>query len=128
MAIPCDSESLSLSAKCFQCIPDGRKLDVLIYLFTQVAKVTTDPELLVNLSKCLVCIPSGRKLDVLIYVACQIAQGGGGGTCVTGGNSPPVGVPPCNYSVWIQGPGPNFGVWFGDTNGWSSSAAIAQGP
>lgn len=54
--------------------------------------------------------------------------GGGGSTAIVGGNTPPTGSPPATYSMWIQGPGPNFGVWFSDAGGWSSVAAIAQGP
>lgn len=124
----CDPERLSVLSAPFKAVPEGNKLNILIYVFSLIANVTTDPQKLSQLAKCFQCIPDGNKMNVLLYLACNFQGGGTGATCVTGGNTPPVGVPPCNYSVWIQGPGPNFGVWFGDTNGWSSIPAIAQGP
>ena len=68
---------------CLACIPDGMKLDVLIWIFTQLAAVTTDPNVLLANAACLACIPEGSKLDVLIWLATQISStGGGGGTSV----------------------------------------------
>jgi hypothetical protein len=46
--------------------------------------------------------------------------------CVSGGTGAPSGTPPCNFSIYIQQPGPNFGLWLGDSTGWSN--VIAQGP
>lgn len=66
------------SAKLFQKVPDGRKLDVLIYLFTQVAAVTTDPETLMANAKAFQKIPEGAKMNVLLWIACNITGGSGG--------------------------------------------------
>jgi hypothetical protein len=123
----CDPAFLSKAATAFEGVPEGRKLDILIYIYAQLSMITTDPAALMNLSKCFTCIPPGRKMDVLIYAACN-SSGGATATCIIGGVGPPVGVPPCNFSVYIQQPGPNFGLWLGDLTGWAPFAAIAQGP
>lgn len=65
--------------------------------------------------------------EAILAAACNNSGGGGGTVCITGGVGAPVGVPPCNFSAYIQQPGPNFGLWLGDTvTGWAN--VIAQGP
>ena len=122
----CDPEFLSTVSPVFKGIPDERKMDVLIYVYCQLSMITTNPQTLMALSKGFQGVPPGRKMDLLIYAACN--SGGGGTTvCITGGVGPPVGTPPCNFSVYIQQPGPNFGLWLGDlTVGWGN--VLAQGP
>lgn len=120
--------TLAQSARCY-CFDDGTAKSVAIYLLASQAKLLSmSPSALASAASCY-CFRDDTWKSVVAYLLDNINSGGGGGqTCVTGGNTPPVGVPPCDHSVWIQGPGPNFGVWFGDTNGWSAVAAIAQGP
>ena len=67
-----------MDAACFSCIPQGKKLDVLIWLFAQIAMATTDPQTLLQDAKCMWCIPEGKKMDVLLSLACIISGGGGG--------------------------------------------------
>lgn len=63
------------------CIPRGDQLAVLIYLFAQIAGVTTDPNTLMQQAACINnCIPMGMQLPVLVYLASQITSGGGSGT------------------------------------------------
>lgn len=128
MAISCSADSLAINAKGFSGIPEGRKLDVLIWLFATIAQVTTNPSQLMQLAKCM-CIQPGRQMDVLIYLACQIVNNGGGSgaVCIIGGVGPPAVAVPCDFSAYVQQPGPNFGLWLGDTStGWAQ--VLSQGP
>lgn len=93
--------------------------------------MATDAKTLLNQAACQGCSASNpfELQMMMVALLIQIVNGGGSGgaTCVVGGVGAPVGVPPCNFSVYIQQPGPNFGLWLGDTiTGWSS--VIAQGP
>lgn len=128
MSVSCDPQDIATQATCFQCIPEGRKLDALIYLFELVAEVNLTPEQLMELSKCFVCIPPGRKLDVLNYIACQILNSGGTArVCIVGGIGAPNIPVPCDFSAWVEQPGPNFGLWLGDlATGWAN--VLVQGP
>ncbi len=128
MSVSCEPEYLATQASCFQCVPPGNKLDLLIYLFASIAEVNADPQTLANLSKCYVCIPPGNKLDILIYLACQIVnEGGATKACIIGGVGPPAIAVPCNFSAYVEQPGPNYGLWLGDiVNGWSQ--VLVQGP
>lgn len=94
-----------------------------------------DPQSLISQGNCYNCFLSQFAIMELALLA-QIASGSGssGAVCIVGGVGAPVGVPPCNFSVYIQQPPrpqppgqPNFGVWVGDTtNGWGQ--AVAGGP
>lgn len=68
-----DPEVLSLASKCFICIPEGRKLDVVIYILTQLAGSSTDPDVLMAQSKLFHGVPDQRKLDIIAYLSCQFA-------------------------------------------------------
>jgi len=126
MSVSCEPEDIATQATCFQCIPDGRKLDVLIWLFANIAEVTFDPQSLANASRCFVCIPD--KMSALIYLACQIVnEGGATKACILGGVGPPLMAVPCNFSAYVEQPGPDYGLWLGDmVTGWSE--VIKQGP
>lgn len=128
MSVSCEPQDIINEAACFQCVPEGRKLDLLIYLFVLVAQVNLTPEQLMDLSKCFVCVPPGRKLDVLNYLACQILNSGGTAkVCILGGVGAPAIPVPCNFSAYVEQPGPNFGLWLGDlVTGWAN--VITQGP
>ena len=128
MSVNCDPQAIATEATCFQCIPDGRKLDLLIYLFRGIANVNLTPEQLMELSKCFVCVPPGRKLDVLNYLACQILNAGGTAkVCILGGVGAPAMAVPFDFSAYVEQPGPNFGLWLGDlATGWAN--VVAQGP
>lgn len=126
MAISCSPKSLLEDAKCV-CVQTGRQMDVLIWLFATIAGVSTDPSILMQNAKC-VCIPPGRQMDVLINLACAIVNGGGTAkVCILGGVGAPAMPVPCDFSAYVQQPGPNFGLWLGDlSTGWSN--VLAQGP
>ena len=87
-------------------------------------------ETLLNDGRCFCGVTRVPSEIAELQLLCEInavAGGGSGATCIIGGVGAPVGVPPCNFSIYIQQPGPNFGLWLGDTvTGWT--AAIAQGP
>lgn len=68
MPVACNSKALLSASKGFQGIPDGRKWDVLDYVWTQIAMTTTDPNQLMSLSKAFQAVPDGRKLDVALYL------------------------------------------------------------
>lgn len=119
--------SLAQASVCY-CFPDATAKSVAIYLLAAKAGLLgMAPSALASAASCY-CFNNDTWKSVVAYLLDSINSGGSGAVCVTGGNTPPTGVPPCNHSIWIQGPGPNFGVWFGDVTGWSSVAAIAQGP
>jgi hypothetical protein len=128
MAISCLANDLVDSASCYCGIPDGKKLDILIALFANIAEVNTDANSLLASANCLCGIPDGRKLDVLIAVACVIANSGGTAkVCILGGVGPPLMAVPCNFAAYVQQPGPNFGLWLGDlATGWAQ--VVTQGP
>jgi hypothetical protein len=73
--------TLASEASCrSECIPAGRQLAVLIYLFAKIANMTVTPSTLASEARCIdSCIPAGSQLAVLIYLAAQIGAGGGGG-------------------------------------------------
>ena len=130
MAVSCTAHDLVAGANCYCAIPEGRKIDVLISLFAQIADVTTDAKTLLEGANCLCGIPEGRKMDVLIYLACAIVNGGSGGAvCILGGVGPPAMTVPCDFSAYVELPGPNNGLWLGNATGstnWDN--VIAQGP
>jgi len=102
MALSCDPETLAAASKCFNCFDEGQKLNVLIYLFTQVAGVTTDPQTLAVASKCFQCIPEGNKMNVLLYLACNFGGGGAGGGSVSCGAGAPVAAPSGTCALYID--------------------------
>jgi hypothetical protein len=127
MAISCLANDLMEDASCFCGIQEGRKLDILIALFAQIADVSLSPSDLMDPGKC-VCIPPGMQMNVLISLACQILNAGGSAkVCILGGVGAPAIAVPCAFSAYVQQPGPNFGLWLGDlSTGWSN--VVAQGP
>ncbi len=130
MAIDCSVANLSENSSSLAAsLSTNQLLAALVYIQCTTNGMDCDAQSLKNASKCLWgCMNEAQLVAALVYIQCTGGGSGPTATCVTGGNSPPVGVPPCDFSVWIQGPGPNFGVWLGDTGGWSTVAAIAQGP
>lgn len=128
MAISCLASDLVADANCYCGIPDGRKMDVLIWLFANIAEVNTDANSLVASANCLCGIPDGKKMDVLIALACAIVNSGGTAkVCILGGVGAPAIPVPCDFSAYVQQPGPNFGLWLGDlATGWAN--VVAQGP
>lgn len=81
--MPTDTNTLLNDARCFNCIPDGMQLPVLIHLTAQAAGVSTDPAFLRANAACFsTCIPAGLQLPVLIAIL--------GG--LTGGSTP---IAPC---------------------------------
>ncbi len=127
MAISCLADDLMADAKCVCGIPEGRKLNVLIWIFARIAEVSTSPNELMNEARC-VCIPPGMQMNVLISLACQILNAGGTAkVCILGGVGPPAVPVPCDFSAYVEQPGPDFGLWLGDlATGWSN--VITQGP
>jgi hypothetical protein len=81
---------------------------------------------------CYGCTLSQYPLLELALLAQIVAGGGGGGggaVCIVGGVGPPGAlVVPCNFSAYVQTPGPNYGLWLGDTGTGTWSNVIAQGP
>lgn len=74
-------------------------------------------------------LPRDTQRQLLAKILKSTGSGGGGGptTCITGGVGAPVGAVPCAFSIYVQQPGPNFGLWLGDqVLGWSN--IVAQGP
>ena len=67
-----DPNSLMQGAKCYSCIPDGMKLDVLIYLFAEALESGQTINQLLEGAKCYQCIPRGMQMPVLIYMLAQL--------------------------------------------------------
>ena len=75
------SAELIDSSKCYdQCIPEGAKLGVLIYLAMVQAGLNMTPTELLENAKCYYqCIPQGAMPGVLAYLYDNGGGGGGGG-------------------------------------------------
>jgi hypothetical protein len=124
----CDPSVLAQQAIGFEGLPDGDKLNILCYLWARIAEVTTDPKTLAGLAACFCGLPGNVKMDILLYLGCQILNSGGTAqVCILGGVGPPAMAVPCNFSAYVQQPGPNFGLWLGDlVTGWAQ--VVTQGP
>ena len=98
------AQSLVTASQCLECIPEGRQLSVLIYLFATIAGVPIDAQTLVNASTCLECVPVGKQMDVLISLAEEILAGSGGGVsdAVTCGVGFPVTAPASGCGMYID--------------------------
>jgi len=92
-----ESAVLLEASRCYdQCIPDGAKLGVLIYLALQTAGLDMTPAQLMDASRCYdQCIPQGAKLAALMYLFENGGGGGGGGGSgvVSSGAIDPVAAP-----------------------------------
>jgi hypothetical protein len=123
----CDPGFLAQQSIGFSGLSDGNKLNILIWLFTQIAEVSSSPQELMQEAKC-VCIPPGMQMNVLISLACQILNAGGTAkVCILGGVGPPGIAVPCTFSAYVEQPGPNYGLWLGDlVTGWAQ--VVVQGP
>mgnify|MGYP003606571225 CR=1 FL=1 len=64
-------------AKCVDStIPRGMQLPVLIYIFSKLANMQVDPQVLIDQAKCInAYVPAGLQLSVLILLASYIQQG-----------------------------------------------------
>lgn len=128
-----DPKSLLSASSCYACYSAGEQTLMIIALLRLIVlngspMAATDPKSLLSQASCYACYGGGGLWTLMIEVLLsQIASGSAGGVCITGGTLAPTGTPPCNFAVYIQQPGPNFGLWLGDTVfGWSQ--LIAQGP
>lgn len=91
------------NARCLDCISDGQKLSVLIYLFATIAGVPADPQTLVANAACIDnCIPPGMRMSVLISLADTIAGGGGASDQVTCGAGAPVTAPSSGCGIYYD--------------------------
>ena len=97
MALSCTPESLAVASSCFNCVPDGDKLNLVIYLLQQQipSMATLTANQLAIAAKQFQAIPDGLKWNVIIYLLCSGAGGGGGSTCGNyGGAKPPASAAP----------------------------------
>lgn len=80
MALDCSPAALVEASKCIDdCIPEGMRSAVMIYLLATIAKVDPDPKALMDGAKCLdSCIPKGMMPAVIASVLCTIANQSGG--------------------------------------------------
>lgn len=115
MAIKCPPDQLVLKSKDFGGLPEAWKLNVLIYLFAQIAGVAIDIPNLVAESKCFCGLQQAQKWDVLLWLACQF-QGGNGNTCIVclTGSDAPVDPSVCDCAIAYN---MNSQFWFWDSTG-----------
>ena len=121
----CNPDALATMGKQFGGLPESAKLNILVYLFARMANVTPiDPSVLAYDARCFCGLQDDQKWNILLYLSCLLS---GTVVCITGGVGPPAISVPCDFSAYIEQPGPNFGFWLGDiVTGWSN--VIAQGP
>lgn len=131
-----DAQSLLTAAECYQCYgASGYMLTLMkLGLLQQFVRAVnpmadTSPQALLSQAQCYDC--NGGSLYSLqlmeLALLAQIAAGGTAKVCILGGVGPPAIVVPCDFSAYIQTPGPNFGLWLGDLGtGWAE--VITQGP
>jgi len=72
-------QQVASAAACYDCIPQGYRESVMIYLLAQIASNTMTPSELAAAAVCYDCIPAGYRLSVIIYLLAQVAAGGGAG-------------------------------------------------
>jgi len=77
MAVSCSSNDLLNNSVCLECIPDGLKDDVVIYLLCQIAGITPDPNALIAASVQFQSLPKGIKQEIIAYLTCQAANAAG---------------------------------------------------
>lgn len=132
--MPTDAQSLLRSASSYAAYSAGEWRLMIIALLRQIALsqnpvAAVDPKSLLAQAACYQCFgdPGSWMLMELALLA-QIASGGGVGfVCIVGGIGPPNIPVPCEFSAWIEQPGPNFGLWLGDmVTGWAK--VLTQGP
>jgi hypothetical protein len=126
-----DPQSLLNAANCYNCNTPGEWQLMRLALLRQILLASnpmaaTDPQSLLNQAACYNCYLSQWALLELSLLS-QIATASGGALCITGGTGAPTAAVPCQFALYVQQPGPNFGLWLGDLNsGWSN--VIMQGP
>lgn len=129
-----DSQTLLTQSQCYACYTPGEWQLMILALLRQIAlsqnpMAATDPQSLLTQAQCFQCYGGGGLWTLMqLALLAQIANGGGSGAvCILGGVGAPAAAVPCNFSAYIQQPGPNFGLWLGDlVTGWSQ--VITQGP
>jgi hypothetical protein len=77
MPISCDPSSLAAASTCYSdCISDGMKPAVVIFLLNSISGLNYTPQQLVTAAACFDCgnIPTGLQPAVMNYLLCAIAQ------------------------------------------------------
>lgn len=131
----CDTQELIDASKCFACLQPGQAMAVELALLCRILRLNDpmaacDINELLNEGRCFSCLTAGQAMVVRLELLCEILNGGGGGTnCLIrlATNVAPAIAPPCPLSI-AAGPGPNEGVWFGDSNTGVWEEIIAPGP
>lgn len=127
-----DAQSLLQQGKCYFCFDTKQREVAVLALLAQISVknhsvVDVTPSGLQQQGKCYSCFDPKQMQIAMVTLLSQIASGSNSGVCIRGGVGAPVGNPPCDFSVYIEQPGPNFGLWLGDVpTGWAK--VIAQGP
>lgn len=112
-------QRLSTASQCYECIPPGLQLGVLIYEFAIIAGMATDPQTLMTAAKCMECIPQGQQMPVLISLADKIASGGTGSSCLLCGSVDPVAIPACTCAIYYRPDTGKFWYWDGVGLAWT---------
>lgn len=128
----CNPNDLLKVASCWICRSPQEMQIAIINLLCQILQnqnpmARCDPDTLLADSKCWVCRMPFELMAIQTQLLCEILQVGTGGACLMSGIGPPVDPGPCPFSLYREGPGPNFGLWIWDgVSAWES--AIAHGP
>lgn len=69
----CVATDLADSASCYVCLSDKQSAAIIIYLLTQIAGTTTDPNDLLALSVEFVRLSKKQQEAIMTYVLCQAA-------------------------------------------------------
>lgn len=72
MPISCEPKDLMEAAKCYETIPTGKQMEVMIYLLNSISGLNQTPKELMEASKCFETIPPGKQMEVMAYLLCQI--------------------------------------------------------
>lgn len=74
MPVSCEPKELMESAKCYETIPMGKQMEVMIYLLNQISGMDLTPKQLMEEAKCFETIPPSKQQEVIAYLLCQVVN------------------------------------------------------
>lgn len=130
----CSTDELLATGRCFTQLTFGQSQAIELALLCNIWQTINpmavcDINSLLHDARCFLCLNQSQSTALIIQLLCEInATGGSGTTCLLSGIGPPAIAVPCPFSLYREGPGPNWGLWIGDQGTGTWEAAIAQGP
>lgn len=117
-------DEIAKESACY-CFNNSSASKAVVYLLANIARKDHLTASQLSSAASCYCYDDATWKKVVVYLLSNI--NGAGVVCIVGGVGPPVGTVPCDFSAYVQQPGPNYGLWLGDlVSGWQ--CIITQGP